>query len=340
MQKKGAPFCYLCRVLQIGSITVEGFPVLMAPMEDISDPPFRRICRDFGADIVYSEFIAADGLVRDAAKSLQKLDFSDSERPVGIQIFGKDADTMAEATRIASSVNPDLIDINFGCPVRKVAMKGGGAGLLNDVPRMVEIARAMVRSTHLPVTAKTRLGWDEDHKNILDIALRLQDEGIAALTIHGRTRAQMYRGRADWTLIGEVKNHRDITIPVIGNGDITSAPVALEMQQRYGVDGVMIGRAAVGNPWIFKEIRHFAATGEIPEPPGLQERVDVCRKHLLASVEWKGERVALFEMRSHYSQYFKGISGAKEFRSALVTAGSLELVLALLDSWSDFLIQE
>ncbi len=327
-------------MLQIGSVKVDGFPVLMAPMEDISDPPFRKICHRFGADIVYTEFISSEGLVRDAAKSLHKLDISDDERPVGIQIFGKDPDIMAEAARIATSVKPDLIDINFGCPVRKVAMKGGGAGLLNDVPRMVEIARAMVRSTHLPVTAKTRLGWDENHKNIFDIALRLQDEGIAALTIHGRTRAQMYRGQADWTLIGKVKEHPAIRIPVIGNGDITSAPVALEMQQKYGVDGVMIGRAAVGNPWIFREIRHFIATGEEIPPPSLQERVDVCSEHLLSAVQWKGEKLALFEMRNHYSQYFKGITGAKEYRRALVTNNSLEQILALLNSWQNYLKEE
>ncbi len=326
-------------MLQIGNIQITGFPVLLAPMEDISDPPFRRICRRFGADMVFTEFIAADGLVRDAVKSLQKLDIRDDERPVGIQIFGKDPDTMAEATRIATEARPDLIDINFGCPVRKVAMKGGGAGLLNDVPRMVEITQAMVRSTPLPVTVKTRLGWDDDHKNILDIALRLQDEGIAALTIHGRTRSQMYRGEADWTLIGQVKAHPAIRIPIIGNGDITSAARAIEMQQRYGVDGVMIGRAAVGNPWIFREIRHFISAGQIPAPPELQERVAVCREHLLASVEWKGEKLALFEMRNHYSHYFKGISGVKEFRSALVTADSLSRVLQLLDSWKDYLQQ-
>lgn len=327
-------------MLQIGNIKVTGFPVLLAPMEDISDPPFRRICRRFGADVVYTEFVAADGLVRDAAKSLQKLDIHDDERPVGIQIFGKDPETMAEATRIAAEARPDMIDINFGCPVRKVAMKGGGAGLLNDVPRMIEITRAMVRSTVLPVTVKTRLGWDEDHKNILDIALRLQDEGIAALTIHGRTRAQMYRGEADWTLIGQVKAHSGIRIPIIGNGDITSAPRAVEMQQRYGVDGVMIGRAAVGNPWIFSEIKHFVETGEIPHPPAMKDRVAVCREHLLASVEWKGERLALFEMRNHYSHYFKGIVGAKDFRSALVTNPSLHQVLLLLDSWNDYLKSE
>lgn len=327
-------------MLQIGNIKVTGFPVLLAPMEDISDPPFRRICRRFGADVVYTEFVAADGLVRDAAKSLQKLDIHNDERPVGIQIFGKDPETMAEATRIATEARPDMIDINFGCPVRKVAMKGGGAGLLNDVPRMIEITRAMVRSTPLPVTVKTRLGWDEDHKNILDIALRLQDEGIAALTIHGRTRAQMYRGEADWTLIGQVKAHPGIRIPIIGNGDITSAPRAVEMQQRYGVDGVMIGRAAVGNPWIFNEIRRYVVTGSIPDPPPLHERVAVCREHLLASVAWKGERLALFEMRNHYSHYFKGVAGAKDFRSALVTTPSLDRVLLLLGSYRDYLKQD
>jgi len=329
---------YLCeRMLKIGKIVLGDFPLLMAPMEDISDPPFRRLSRRFGADMVYTEFISADGLIRDALKSMQKLDLSDEERPVGIQIFGKEPDAMARATEIATTVNPDLIDINFGCPVRKVAMKGGGAGLLNDVPRMVAIARAMVRSTHLPVTAKTRLGWDESQKNIVDIALRLQDEGIAALTIHGRTRAQMYRGKADWTLIGEVKSHPGIRIPIIGNGDITSGPVAVEQFRKYGVDGLMIGRAAIGNPWIFREIRHYYATGEELPPPAITEIVEVCRTHLLTSVEWKGERMALFEMRNHYANYFRGIPGAKEYRSKLVTTPSLEAVQDLLDRWDEYL---
>lgn len=329
---------YLClQMLEIGRIKTGEFPLLMAPMEDISDPPFRRLCRRFGADIVYTEFISADGLIRDAAKSLQKLDISDAERPVGIQIFGKDPDAMAHATKVATTVNPDLIDINFGCPVRKVAMKGGGAGLLNDVPRMIEIATAMVRSTHLPVTAKTRLGWDESQKNIVDIALRLQDAGITALTIHGRTRAQMYRGKADWTLIGEVKSHPGIHIPIIGNGDITSGSVAVERFRQYGVDGLMIGRAAIGNPWIFREIKHYYATGKTLPAPTLTEITDVCREHLLTSVEWKGERVALFEMRNHYGHYFRGIPGSKEYRSKLVTATSVEEVMQLLDCRDDYL---
>ncbi|MFO7722954.1 MAG: tRNA dihydrouridine synthase DusB [Bacteroidales bacterium] len=322
--------------MRIGTVEIPGFPVLAAPMEDITDPPFRHLCKRFGADIVYTEFISADGLIRDAVKSLQKLDFSEEERPVGIQIFGSNAENMAEATRVATAANPDLIDINFGCPVRKVAMKGGGAGLLNDIPRMVEITRAMVRSTHLPVTVKTRLGWDEHHKEILDIALRLQDEGISAITIHGRTRAQMYRGKADWTLIGRVKEHPGIHIPVIGNGDITSGPAAVEMKEKYGVDGVMIGRGMIGNPWIFREIRHYAATGEILPPPTLPEIVEICKEHLIRSVEWKGERVGLFEMRKHYGQYFKGLPGVKEFRSLLVRADSAADVMHLLDHFFDF----
>jgi tRNA-dihydrouridine synthase B len=324
-------------MLRIGSVEIPGFPVLAAPMEDITDPPFRLLCKRFGADIVYTEFISADGLIRDAVKSLQKLDFKEYERPVGIQIFGNNPDSMAEATRVATTANPDLIDINFGCPVRKVAMKGGGAGLLNDIPKMVEITRAMVRSTHLPVTVKTRLGWDEDHKEIVDIALRLQDEGIRAITIHGRTRAQMYRGKADWTLIGRVKEHPGIQIPVIGNGDVTSGPIAVEMQKRYGVDGVMIGRGMIGNPWIFREIRHFAATGEILPPPSLREVIDVCREHLTSSIEWKGDRTGVFEMRSHYGQYFRGLPGVKEFRSALVTAGSADEVYNLLNHYQQFI---
>jgi tRNA-dihydrouridine synthase B len=324
-------------MLRIGSVEIPGFPVLAAPMEDITDPPFRLLCKRFGADIVYTEFISADGLIRDAVKSLQKLDFKEYERPVGIQIFGNNPDSMAEATRVATTANPDLIDINFGCPVRKVAMKGGGAGLLNDIPKMVEITRAMVRSTHLPVTVKTRLGWDEDHKEIVDIALRLQDEGIRAITIHGRTRAQMYRGKSDWTLIGRVKEHPGIQIPVIGNGDVTSGPIAVEMQKRYGVDGVMIGRGMIGNPWIFREIRHFAATGEILPPPSLREVIDVCREHLTSSIEWKGDRTGVFEMRSHYGQYFRGLPGVKEFRSALVTAGSADEVYNLLNHYQQFI---
>jgi tRNA-dihydrouridine synthase B len=323
-------------MLKIGKLEIPGFPVLAAPMEDITDPPFRLLCKRFGADIVYTEFISSDGLIRDAAKSLQKLDFSAEERPVGIQIFGSNVESMAEATRVATAANPDLIDINFGCPVRKVAMKGGGAGLLNDIPKMIAITRAMVRSTHLPVTVKTRLGWDENHKEILDIALRLQDEGISAITIHGRTRSQMYRGNADWTLIGKVKEHPGIHIPVIGNGDVTSGPVAAEMQRRYGVDGVMIGRGMIGNPWIFREIKHYLATGVELPPPSLDEIIALCREHLKRAVEWKGERVGMFEMRSHYGQYFRGMPGVKEFRSLLVTAPSVDAVYHLLDNHHEF----
>ncbi len=324
-------------MLQIGSVKTGDFPLLMAPMEDISDPPFRQFCKRFGADIVYTEFISADGLIRDAVKSFQKLDFSDDERPVGVQIFGNNPESMAEATRIVTQANPDLIDINFGCPVRKIAMKGGGAGLLNDIAKIESITHAVVRSTHLPVTVKTRLGWDEQSRNIVDIALRLQDQGIAAITIHGRTRSQMYRGKADWTLIGEVKNHSGIHIPVIGNGDITSGASAVEMKRLHGVDGIMIGRGAVGNPWIFREIKHFAATGQELTRPPLEEIIALCLEHLEASVKWKGERVALFEMRSHYGHYFHGIPGVKEFRSVLVTATSLQEVKDLLWGWQLYL---
>jgi len=287
--------------------------------------------------MVFTEFISSDGLIRDAEKSLHKLDFDELERPIGIQIFGNNPDNMAEAAKVATAVNPDLIDINFGCPVRKVAMKGGGAGLLNNIPMMLAITRSVVRSTHLPVTVKTRLGWDEKHKVIEDVALRLQDEGIAAITIHGRTRAQMYKGKADWTLIGKVKENPAMRIPVIGNGDVTSGPVAVEMVNRYGVDGVMIGRGAIGNPWIFREIKHYVNTGQELSRPSTPEIVALCKEHLHDAIRWKGERVARFEMRNHYSQYFAGIPGVKAYRAALVTADSVEAVNDLLDRWEEYL---
>ena len=317
-------------ILKIGSLEVAEFPLILAPMEDITDPPFRLICKRLGADIVYSEFISSEGLIRDADKSLQKLDIFPGERPVAIQIFGSKADSMAEAARAVEQAKPDYIDINFGCPVRKVAMKGAGAGLLNDVPRMVAITEAVVKAVKIPVTVKTRLGWDQQSKNIVDIAERLQDVGIAAIAIHGRTRCQLYSGLADWTLIGEVKNNPRMKIPVFGNGDIKDAFRAKEVRDMYGVDGIMIGRATIGNPWIFREIKSYLTTGVVSAAPDLKERIDICRTHLIEGVKWKGDRAGIFEMRKHYSQYFKGIRNFKSVRMELVEARSLEEVLDVL----------
>jgi nifR3 family TIM-barrel protein len=300
-------------------------------MEDVTDPPFRRLCRELGADWVYTEFISADGLIRDAQKSLRKLDIRPRERPVSIQLFGADTGAMTGAAQAAAGAGPDFIDINFGCPVRKVASKGAGSGIMNDVPKMVEMTRRIVQAVKLPVTVKTRLGYDQRSKNIVDIAERLQDCGIAAIAIHGRTRCQMYRGRADWTLIGEVKNNPRMHIPVIGNGDITDGPTAREALDRYGVDGIMVGRAAIGNPWVFREIRHFLATGRVLPEPTLEERLATCGQHLALSVEWKGARTGVFEMRRHYGNYFRGIPGIKPYRMRLVTAGSEGEVRAVLD---------
>jgi nifR3 family TIM-barrel protein len=300
-------------------------------MEDVTDPPFRLICRELGADWVYTEFIAADGLIRDAGKSLQKLDIYPAERPVSIQIFGAHIAAMVEAAKVAAASQPDFVDINFGCPVRKVASKGAGSGIMNDVPKMVEMTRQVVNAVKLPVTVKTRLGYDQKTKNIVDIAERLQDCGIAALAIHGRTRCQMYSGQADWTLIAEVKNNPRMHIPIIGNGDITSPELALKALNDYGVDGIMVGRAAIGNPWIFREISQFFDTGNLISAPTLEDRLKMCRRHIEMSVKWKGERVALFEMRRHYSHYFKGIVNFKPFRMRLVTAPGLAELFAVLD---------
>lgn len=303
----------------IGNISLPEFPLLLAPMEDVSDPPFRAVCKDNGADLMYTEFISSEGLIRDAIKSRKKLDIFDYERPIGIQIFGGDEESLGMAARIVEVTQPDLLDINFGCPVKKVALKGAGAGVLRDIDLMVRLTEAVVRSTSLPVTVKTRLGWDDQSKNIEEVAERLQDVGISALAIHGRTRMQMYKGEADWTLIGKVKNNPRINIPIFGNGDIDSPEKALEYKNRYGVDGVMIGRAAIGYPWIFNEIKHFVKTGEHLPPPSIQDRVAVCRKHLQKSVEWKGPIVGINEMRRHYTNYLKGLPNIKEYRSKLVT---------------------
>lgn len=317
-------------MVKIGNIDLGEFPLLLAPMEDVSDPPFRRLCKLHGADMLYSEFISSEGLIRDAIKSRQKLDIFDYERPVGIQIFGGDEEAMALSAKIVATVRPDLVDINFGCPVKKVVSKGAGAGVLKDIDLMVRLTKAVVSSTDLPVTVKTRLGWDESSINIEEVAERLQDVGISALTIHARTRSQMYKGHSDWSYIAKVKNNPRIHIPIIGNGDIDSPEKALEYRNKYGVDGIMIGRAAIGYPWIFREIKHYFATGELLSPPTIADRVAAARNHLIWSVEWKGERQGVLEMRRHYANYFKGLPNFKEHRQRLVTLDSAaEIVTAL-----------
>ena len=317
-------------MVKIGNIDLGEFPLLLAPMEDVSDPPFRRLCKLHGADMLYSEFISSEGLIRDAIKSRQKLDIFDYERPVGIQIFGGDEEAMALSAKIVATVRPDLVDINFGCPVKKVVSKGAGAGVLKDIDLMVRLTKAVVRSTDLPVTVKTRLGWDENSINIEEVAERLQDVGISALTIHARTRSQMYKGHSDWSYIAKVKNNPRIHIPIFGNGDIDNSEKALEYRNKYGVDGIMIGRAAIGYPWIFREIKHYFATGELLSPPTIADRVAAARNHLIWSVEWKGERQGVLEMRRHYANYFKGLPNFKEHRQRLVTLDSAaEIVTAL-----------
>jgi tRNA-dihydrouridine synthase B len=318
-------------VAKIGNIDLGEFPLLLAPMEDVSDPPFRAVCKEGGADLMYTEFISSEGLIRDAAKSRQKLDIFEYERPVGIQLFGGDIGNMVESARIATEVNPDLIDINYGCPVKAVACRGAGAALLQDIPKMVKMTEEIVKATHLPVTVKTRLGWDDNTKNVVEVAERLQDIGIKALTIHGRTRVQMYKGSADWTLIGKIKENPRMNIPVFGNGDVDSPEKALENKNRYGVDGVMIGRAAIGYPWIFNEIKHFLKTGEHLSPPDMQQRVDTTKKHLDFSIRWKGDKLGIFEMRRHYTNYFKGLADFKPYRMRMVEANTAEEVYQILD---------
>ncbi len=316
----------------IGKTDLGKFPVILAPLEDITDSAFRNICRKHGADMVYTEFVSSEALVRSAVKSSNKMLFDETERPIGIQIFGNNVEAMKNAAILADELNPDLIDINFGCPVRKVAMKGAGAGLLNDIPLMVAITREVVNSVKLPVTVKTRLGWDENNKIIVNVAEQLQDVGIQAITIHGRTRAQMYSGEADWTLIGDVKNNPRMKIPVIGNGDITNAPKAAEMFNKYGVDGIMIGRAAIGNPWIFKDIKAFLLHGNINPPPGLPERIAVSLAHLKLAIQKKGERKGIIEMRKHYAGYFKGLPRFKKVRMEMLTRQCfIEIEEILLD---------
>lgn len=313
-------------MLRIGPIELPDHPLLLAPMEDVSDPPFRAVCKDHGADLMYTEFISSEGLIRDAMKSRQKLDIFDYERPIGIQIFGGDEEAMCLSAKIVEATGPDLCDINFGCPVKKVVCKGAGAGILKDMPKMVSLTKAVVKSVNIPVTVKTRLGWDNDNKNVEEVAERLQDVGIQALTVHGRTRAQMYKGEADWSLIAKIKNNPRIHIPIFGNGDIDSPEKALEYKNRYGLDGMMIGRAAIGYPWIFNEIKHFFQTGQHLPKPTIEERIKVCRKHLLRSLEWKGPVLGILEMRPHYSNYLKGLSHIKDFRLELVHAKELDQI--------------
>ncbi|MNU62756.1 putative tRNA-dihydrouridine synthase [compost metagenome] len=317
-------------MVKIRDIELGEFPLLLAPMEDVSDPPFRALCKKHGADLMYTEFISSEGLIRDAIKSRQKLDIFDYEKPIGIQIFGGDEDAMAMSAKIVDATNPDLLDINFGCPVKKVVCKGAGAGVLKDVDLMVRLTKACIRSTGLPVTVKTRLGWDDSMINIMEVAERLQDIGVEALSIHGRTRAQMYKGEADWTRIAEVKNNPRIKIPIFGNGDIDSPEKAVEYKNRYGVDGIMIGRASIGYPWIFNEIKHYMATGEHLDLPSIKDRVDAARDHLMMSVKWKGERLGVVEMKRHYTNYFKGIAHFKEYRTKLVTSFDLQEILDML----------
>jgi|UniRef100_UPI00404B7247 tRNA-dihydrouridine synthase B len=317
--------------VKIGNIDLGEFPLLLAPMEDVSDPPFRFVCKQNGVDMMYTEFISSEGLIRDAAKSRAKLDIFEYERPIGIQIFGSEIESMREATRIATLAKPDLIDINYGCPVKNVACRGAGASLLQDIDKMVLMTKAVVESTHLPVTVKTRLGWDDNTRNIYEVAERLQDIGIQALTIHGRTRAQMYKGEADWTLIREIKRNPRIKIPIFGNGDVNSIEKAALWRMEYEIDGIMIGRAAIGYPWIFREIKHFFKTGEYLAEPTINERVEVCKIHLDKSIAWKGNKTGVFEMRRHYANYFKGIADFKEYRMKLVSLENIDEIHTVLE---------
>ena len=317
--------------MKIGPIDLGEKPVFLAPMEDVTDPSFRYICKGFGADMMYTEFISSDGLIRDAAKTIAKMQVYDYERPIGIQLYGHIPDAIVDAAVRAEVAGPDLLDINFGCPVNKIARRGAGSGMMREPEKMVEITRRVVEAVKLPVTVKTRLGWDEDSKIIVELAERLQDVGIAALTIHGRTRAQLYKGEADWTLIGEVKRNPRMHIPIIGNGDITTPQRAAECFERYGVDGIMIGRASFGHPWIFREVKHYLATGELLPPMSVAERVDLAKRHLAKSLEVKGPRVGILEMRRHLSCYFKGLENFKETRLKLVTLNSPEELFATLD---------
>ena len=318
-------------MIRIDNISLPSFPLLLAPMEDVSDPPFRAICKENGADLVYTEFISSEGLIRNAIKCQRKLQIFNAERPVGIQIFGGDEESLAMASAIVETTNPDLLDINFGCPVKNIAARGAGAGVLKDINLMVRLTKACVDSTRLPVTVKTRLGWDDQSLNIEEVAERLQDVGIKALSIHGRTRCQMYKGQADWSLIAKVKNNPRIHIPIFGNGDIDSPQKALDYKDRYGVDGIMIGRAAIGHPWIFREIKHYALTGEMPAPPDITERLMICRMHLLKSIEWKGTLKGIFNMRGKYGAYLRGLPGIKEYLKKLMLLSESDPIMELFD---------
>lgn len=318
-------------MVKIGEHNLGKFPLLLAPMEDVSDPPFRALCKENGCDMMYTEFISVEGLIRDADKSVQKLDIYDYERPIGIQIFGAEIDSMKRAAEIVEEAKPEVLDINYGCPVKKVVCKMAGAGILQDIPKMVELTSEIVKSTTLPVTVKTRLGWDENSIHIEEVAERLQDVGIKALSIHGRTRKQMYKGTADWKLIGKIKDNPRIHIPIFGNGDIDSPQKALEYKERYGVDGIMIGRASIGNPWVFREIKSYLENGTIPERPGISERVRTVKQHLKHSLEWKGQKLGVLEMRRHYTNYFRSLPGVKSFRSQLVTEHDPVILYEILD---------
>ncbi len=322
-------------MVKIRDIELGEFPLLLAPMEDVSDPPFRALCKKHGADLMYTEFISSEGLIRDAAKSVKKLDIYEYERPVGIQIFGYDIESMKTSAQIIEKTNPDIIDINFGCPVKKVTCKGAGAGMLQDIPKMIKMTEEIVKITNLPVTVKTRLGWDDKSKFVVSTAEKLQDVGVEAVSIHGRTRQQLYKGDADWTLIGEVKNNPRMHIPIFGNGDIDTPEKALEYKNRYGIDGIMIGRASIGYPWVFNEVKHFMKTGQHLAPPSVADRVAIAKEHLQMSVAWKGEGLGIAEMKRHYSNYFKGISHMKEYRMKLVTSFNLQEIYDTLDYIQD-----
>ncbi len=318
-------------MVKIGNINLGEFPLLLAPMEDVSDPPFRSLCKNNGADLMFTEFISSEGLIRDAKKSVQKLDIYESERPMGIQIFGSNIESMKKAASIVEAAKPEILDINYGCPVRKVTCKGAGAGILLDLPKMQSMTAEIVKQVSIPVTVKTRLGWDDKSIKIVEVAKRLQDVGIKGLSIHGRTRKQLYSGSANWDYIAQVKNHQDIHIPIFGNGDIDSPQKALEYKNRYGVDGIMIGRASIGYPWIFREIKHFYKTGKILPPPTLEERVEVIKKHLEFSILWKGEKLGILEARRHYSGYLKGLKNIKPFRKKLVEVDNMQNIYQILD---------